>query len=522
MSTTPNMGMLLPEVGVTLSPLWASELNTALDLVDSHNHAPGSGALIGAAGIRIDADLDFGSFNITGLRTARLSNQTSIVLGATDLRAIYSSGGDLYYVNAAGAAVQITNGSSIVGATGSISGLVSPASASFSSGTSTFAFFKDSSKPGKLTISDISIYEFNNAAAAPITIKSPTSVGASYSLTLPTALYAPATTFMAVSSTGALSLGAGGTLLVSDGSAAAPTMAFASQVNVGLYRDAPNELAISLVGTLTHSFKSTGMVSPSGSAVTPAYSFTGDSDTGIYSGGSGVVNISTNGSLGTSFDTVGIKTLNGSVSNPTYSFSTDTSTGMYRPSTGVLAFTASGTQGLIVRSTSVTVNSGPLTLPNGSFVTPGLSFSDATSGVYFSSGLLGFAIGSTSIGRVTSSGLSITGAVATGTLTTTTTAIIGSDLRVGSTLSFDGGFSTVRIKTFSGTLGVSPATASFSVGSPVYGAVGSYTNGAGSELPISMDSAGSNDVKFFGATSGSVSIQNTVGSTRAYRVTVFY
>lgn len=43
---TPDMGLVLPTVSVTPGPTWASQLNTAFNVVDSHTHVAGSGALI--------------------------------------------------------------------------------------------------------------------------------------------------------------------------------------------------------------------------------------------------------------------------------------------------------------------------------------------------------------------------------------------------------------------------------------------------------------------------------------------
>lgn len=354
MSTTPNMLLQLPSPSVTLGPEWASELNTALGLVDSHNHAPGSGSLIGTAGIRIDGMLDFNTYDVVGLRTARLSDQTSISLSGTDLRAVYSKNGDLFYVNSAGAQVQITSGSSIVGTTGSISGLTSPASAVYSSLTSSFSFNKDSSKPGKLAISDISFYEFDNASAAPITIKSPAAVAAAYSLTLPSALYAPATTFLAVNSSGATSLGAGGTLLASDGGAGAPSMSFYLQANTGFYRSSPTEISVSLGGTATQIFKTTGMLSPGGNPPTPSYGFSNDQTTGIFSNGSGMLGVTNSGTTSAIFTTVGLRELDGTRVQPSYAFISDTDTGMYLAGANAITLTAGGTD--IVRATSTGVS----------------------------------------------------------------------------------------------------------------------------------------------------------------------
>ena len=58
-STTTNMALILPTPGERLGPTWASDLNTALTTIDSHNHSPGQGAQVGVDGITIDGNLDF-------------------------------------------------------------------------------------------------------------------------------------------------------------------------------------------------------------------------------------------------------------------------------------------------------------------------------------------------------------------------------------------------------------------------------------------------------------------------------
>ena len=45
-TTTTNMGLVLPTPGERLGPTWATDLNTALTLVDSHDHSSGKGIQI--------------------------------------------------------------------------------------------------------------------------------------------------------------------------------------------------------------------------------------------------------------------------------------------------------------------------------------------------------------------------------------------------------------------------------------------------------------------------------------------
>ena len=58
-TTTTNMGLVLPTPGQRLGPTWASDLNAALTLVDSHDHTSGKGVTLGVASFTIDADVNY-------------------------------------------------------------------------------------------------------------------------------------------------------------------------------------------------------------------------------------------------------------------------------------------------------------------------------------------------------------------------------------------------------------------------------------------------------------------------------
>ncbi len=114
MTTTSNMGMILPVVEETLGPEWATELNTALDSkVDSHDHSTGKGVKITPSGMNINADLTLSSNNLTSVRSVRMATQPSVLIGALDLGSVYQVNGDLYYNNTQGDAIKITDGSGL-------------------------------------------------------------------------------------------------------------------------------------------------------------------------------------------------------------------------------------------------------------------------------------------------------------------------------------------------------------------------------------------------------------------------
>jgi len=110
---TPNMNLALPTPTVTLGPAWAVQLNTALELIDTHDHSTGKGIKVTPAGLNINADLALGSNNLNAARSLRLITNASALVTPQDVRSVYSVNGDLYYNNASGTPVQITTGSTL-------------------------------------------------------------------------------------------------------------------------------------------------------------------------------------------------------------------------------------------------------------------------------------------------------------------------------------------------------------------------------------------------------------------------
>lgn len=113
MSTTAFMNLDLPTVSVTISPEWASQLNTALETVDSHDHTSTKGTQIPTAGLNINADLEFNSFKATELLSTKFESQSSTLIGSSNAASLYVVNGDLYYTNSGGTAVQVTSGSTL-------------------------------------------------------------------------------------------------------------------------------------------------------------------------------------------------------------------------------------------------------------------------------------------------------------------------------------------------------------------------------------------------------------------------
>lgn len=203
---TALMGMDLPVVSTTIGPTWATQLNAALTVVDSHNHTSGYGALVPTAGLNINADLTFAGYNATTLRSARFSSQASALVVASDLGCVYNVLGDLYWNNGSGTAVKVTSGSGINAAGIGIGGdfSTSTAAVTYTTATKIFLFTQSSGVTAKLSCADVIISEPVSSANT-ITLKSPVSLASSYSLTLPTALPSSYGKLLASSTTGALS-----------------------------------------------------------------------------------------------------------------------------------------------------------------------------------------------------------------------------------------------------------------------------------------------------------------------------
>ena len=204
MAITPFMSLLLPDVGVTLGPLWATELDNAFFLVDSHNHTVGQGVPIPSAGIAINGDLPFNSFNATLLRSTRFVNQSSPLSGPQDLTELYASSGNLYYNNQAGQQVQITAGAGLNAA--SIGGIggdygTSTASVFYTSADSTFTFWQ---APNQMALLQVGPLELANTDQDSffITLQAPNGLSADYTLTLPFSLPGSGTSFLTVDSSG--------------------------------------------------------------------------------------------------------------------------------------------------------------------------------------------------------------------------------------------------------------------------------------------------------------------------------
>ncbi len=178
--------MLLPisTVGVDSGLSWEQNLNAALTLIDQHTHAPGSGALISPSSLDINSSFPLNNNDLVTVRSVRFQLQTPPLPATTpDLGCIYISSGNLYYNNTSGDQVPITNGASLAGASGTISGLPSgTASASFAAGT---FVFQSATNTGATIDGRNFILRNNTVSSKGLTLTPPSAMAADYNLILP-------------------------------------------------------------------------------------------------------------------------------------------------------------------------------------------------------------------------------------------------------------------------------------------------------------------------------------------------
>ena len=183
MSTTPNMSLVVPEVLVTTGPAYATQINAALDVIDAHDHSSGKGVRVTPSGLNINADLPFGNNQATNVKAVALSQQASVATNA----AIYNLGGDLYYRRGDGTEIRITTAAGVnVSGVGGITGLTSPAAATYTPAALSFGWLSDASTFAKQATGDILLYSRAGAIGVVQAVTLVADVATSaYSLRLP-------------------------------------------------------------------------------------------------------------------------------------------------------------------------------------------------------------------------------------------------------------------------------------------------------------------------------------------------
>lgn len=201
-SISPNMSLVLPGVGVTTGPQYAQDLNDSLNIIDQHDHSPGSGVPITPTGLNINQDLSFINNNAINLRSARFTAQPAILSLPADLGSLYVTGVDLYYNDISGNQIQLTQNGGVAGTPGSIANLVSPASAAYVSGSQTFVWQSNINTPANMDFAS-AILRNLSANSKGLTLAPPAAMALDYTITLPAL---PASDkILTISNTGAVS-----------------------------------------------------------------------------------------------------------------------------------------------------------------------------------------------------------------------------------------------------------------------------------------------------------------------------
>lgn len=159
------MSLTNSTVGTTTGPTWATNTESNWTTIDTHDHTSGKGVQITPSGLNINADLEFNANDALELRTIAFDSSASST-STDDRYCFYSSGGDVYWRNASGTAVQITSGTSVGSGIGNIDDLVSPAQAQYNTTSKAFLWKKDKTATpveyAKMVFSDVTLYNYTN------------------------------------------------------------------------------------------------------------------------------------------------------------------------------------------------------------------------------------------------------------------------------------------------------------------------------------------------------------------------
>jgi len=265
------MNLPIPVVGVDPGPDYALNVDACFGVLDSHNHASGSGVQITPSGLNINSDLPILGNNLTQAKTLRFNAQSAPIAGSSpNLDCLYVSGVDLYYNDGSGNQVRLTNGGSVAGTNGSIANLTSPASATFVAIGGTFVWQSNINTAASMDMGSIVIRDLT-AGANGVTIAAASALSNSYSLTLPSALPG-SNSFLTISTSGVLgSISQSGGITGSNIAASTVAGSNIAAATITGSNVAADTIALSnLVTGVTTSFTSLYSSSSSGTAVVPA------------------------------------------------------------------------------------------------------------------------------------------------------------------------------------------------------------------------------------------------------------
>lgn len=175
-------------------------------------------------------------------------------------------------------------------------------------------------------------------------------------------------------------------VLLTDGTASAPSLGFQNSTGAGLFRGGTNIIGFTTAGSQKMTLDtaaltmtgSTQFIGINGSATAPSIRLTGDSQTGLFRSGTNVLGITTNGterlSIGTAniLSTLPLNLPAGTNTAPAFSFSGSANSGMFM-SGADLGFSVGGSNKLTLNSSNI-VSTSTMSLPNATAASPTYSF----------------------------------------------------------------------------------------------------------------------------------------------------
>lgn len=226
-TTTTNMSLEIPDVGSTAGPDYATLINAAFVDLDAHDHTSGKGVPVPVSGLNINANLDMKpsttEYAVIDGKYYSVTEQSSDPAVANSVWS--STDGELHWRDDDGNDVQITSAGALnAGLTGGIGGdyTTTDAAVEYSDAAKAYLMLTDSSPndlAANIVAGNIDFCEPDTASVNCVTVQSPTSLAAAFTLTLPTALPSAASILRSTAA-GALSFSVGSPppLIFGDGS----------------------------------------------------------------------------------------------------------------------------------------------------------------------------------------------------------------------------------------------------------------------------------------------------------------
>ena len=209
--TTAYMLLSLPIVSTTLGPAWATQLNSALTVVDMHDHTSGKGTKVPSSGLNINAALPFGGNSATGLATTTFTDQGSALSAAT-VGALYIAGGELYFNNGSGTSLKLTQGGALnASSLGGFGGdyATSTAAAAYWTASKSFQYTQSSNVAALVDAGPVLIRKVASWSAVPqgaglagVTLAVGAAISTPWTLTLPATVPGANNSFTVVSTAG--------------------------------------------------------------------------------------------------------------------------------------------------------------------------------------------------------------------------------------------------------------------------------------------------------------------------------